>query len=87
MMRQAKVFADTRKMTRDEWLESRRKGIGGSDASAILGLNPYSSPLAVYLDKIGKSEDWFTETSVYASKEKGEARIQKLLEFWDRVLD
>lgn len=38
-------------------------------------------------DKIGKSEDWFTETSVYASKEKGEARIQKLLEFWDRVLD
>jgi len=52
-----KVFADTRKMSHEEWLASRRNGIGGSDASAILGVNPYSSPLKVYLDKIGKSED------------------------------
>jgi putative phage-type endonuclease len=56
-MWQVKVLADTRKMDRDEWLEQRRKGIGGSDASAILGLNPYSSPLRVYLDKIGKAEE------------------------------
>ena len=48
------VFADTRNMTREEWLSSRRNGIGGSDASAILGVNPYSSPLKVYMDKIGK---------------------------------
>ena len=48
------VYADTRKMSREEWLESRRNGIGGSDASAILGVNPYSSPLKVYLDKTGK---------------------------------
>lgn len=48
------VYADTRKMSREEWLESRRHGIGGSDASAILGVNPYSSPLRVYQDKIGK---------------------------------
>ena len=37
---------------REEWLAARKKGIGGSDASALLGLNPYSSPLRVYLDKI-----------------------------------
>jgi len=48
------VYADTRSMSREEWLESRRNGIGGSDASAILGVNPYSSPLKVYMDKIGK---------------------------------
>ena len=57
MQTKAKVYADTRKMSRDEWLESRRNGIGGSDASSILGLNPYSSPLRVYLDKIGKGEE------------------------------
>lgn len=56
-MIKAKIFADTRKMTRDEWLEARRNGIGGSDASAILGLNPYSSPLRIYLDKIGKGDE------------------------------
>ena len=51
------VYADTRNMTREEWLESRRNGIGGSDASAILGLNPYSTPLSVYMDKIGKGKE------------------------------
>lgn len=40
-------------MTREEWLSERRKGLGGSDAAAILGMNPYRSPLAVYMDKIG----------------------------------
>ena len=55
-----RVFADTKDMSREEWLEQRKKGIGGSDASSIMGLNPYSSPLKVYLDKIGKGEDKVT---------------------------
>ena len=44
-------------MTRDEWLAERRKGIGGSDAAAILGMNPWRSPLAVYMDKLGIAPD------------------------------
>lgn len=43
-------------MNRTSWLSERKKGIGGSDAAAVLGLSPYSSPLAVYLDKIGEAE-------------------------------
>ncbi|MBA7544435.1 hypothetical protein ES705_36791 [subsurface metagenome] len=42
---------------RDDWLEMRRSGIGGSDASAILGVNPYSTPRDVWLDKVGKGVD------------------------------
>lgn len=38
-------------MPREEWLRLRKQGIGGSDAGAICGLNPYSSPLSVYRDK------------------------------------
>ncbi|OPZ77048.1 MAG: YqaJ-like viral recombinase domain protein [Alphaproteobacteria bacterium ADurb.Bin438] len=30
-------------MLRNEWLEKRKQGIGGSDAAAIMGLNPYMS--------------------------------------------
>lgn len=30
----------------------RRAGLGGSDGAAVLGLNPWRSPLAVYYDKI-----------------------------------
>jgi len=44
-------LCSTKKLTREEWLAFRKKGIGGSDIAAIAGLNPYSSPLAVYLDK------------------------------------
>jgi putative phage-type endonuclease len=37
-----------------EWHDLRRKGIGGSDIPAILGLDPYKSPLEVYLEKRGE---------------------------------
>ena len=45
----------TANMSREEWLKLRKTGLGGSDAGAICGLNPYSSPMKVYQDKT--SED------------------------------
>ena len=42
----------TKRMSREEWLEIRKKTIGGSDAGAICGLNPYSSAYRVYADKL-----------------------------------
>lgn len=39
------------------WLEGRRTGIGGSDVAAVLGLNPWKTPLDVWNDKLGLSED------------------------------
>ena len=38
-------------VTRDDWLRLRKSGLGGSDAGAVCGLNPYSSPLQVFCDK------------------------------------
>lgn len=40
----------------DEWKEQRKKGIGGSDVAAILGVSPYKTPLRVYLEKKGEIE-------------------------------
>jgi putative phage-type endonuclease len=37
-----------------EWLEFRRKGIGGSDASVICGINKYKSPVELWLEKTGQ---------------------------------
>jgi len=51
-----KVLVRTTDMDHSEWLKWRKKGIGGSDAAAIAGLNPWKSPIAVYLDKIGETE-------------------------------
>lgn len=44
----------TYKMNRYQWLEHRRKGIGGSDVSAILGFNTWRSPFEVWADKTGR---------------------------------
>lgn len=42
-------------MTHKEWLEKRRKGIGGSDAGAVCGVNPWRSPYQVWLEKRGEA--------------------------------
>src|SRR5690606_30636257 len=54
---QAEVLTLTVDMSREEWLKARKKGIGGSDAAAIAGLNKWKSPIGVYLDKIGLAPD------------------------------
>ena len=48
------AIADTSKMSRAEWLNARKSGIGGSDAAAILGVSPWASPYSLWLDKTGK---------------------------------
>ena len=50
-MQLAKVLADTFDMSREEWLRTRKRGIGGSDASAILGFNPWKSAFELYIEK------------------------------------
>lgn len=49
------VLADTRNLTRQDWLDVRRLGLGGSDAPTVCGENPYSSPYALWLDKTGQT--------------------------------
>jgi putative phage-type endonuclease len=39
---------------RDAWLAERRRGIGGSDASTIAGVNRWSSRYELWLDKTGR---------------------------------
>ena len=40
------------------YLEERRKGIGGSDVAAILGLSPWKTPYRVYQEKRKEIDDW-----------------------------
>ena len=47
------VFVETASLTEDEWLAWRRKGVGGSDVAAALGLSPYRTARELYYDKIG----------------------------------
>lgn len=57
-----KVLVKTAKMPREEWLKWRTKGIGGSDASVIFGINPYRSVFQLWLEKTGQTDPEERET-------------------------
>ena len=39
---------------RTQFLQDRKKGLGGSDAAAVFCLSPYATPVELYMDKIGQ---------------------------------
>jgi len=65
---QALQLISTRGMSREKWLEERRKGIGGSDAAAVAGLSRYRSPLQVYMEKLGLVEPHEENEAMYWGK-------------------
>jgi len=50
------VLVSTKDMSKDKWLQWRNKGIGGSDASVICGVNRYKSPVELWMEKTGQIE-------------------------------
>lgn len=54
---EAKLIMTVKEMeNRDNWLKMRDKGIGGSDAAIIVGLNHWKSPFQLWLEKTGQVE-------------------------------
>lgn len=51
----AKVLTSTKGLTHEEWLEYRRMGIGGSDASVVCGVNKYKSLIELWQEKTGQA--------------------------------
>ena len=51
------VLADTSEMTREEWLELRKQGLGGSDAAWVMGRSRYKSPYTGWAEKAGFIEE------------------------------
>ena len=45
------ILASTENMPYQEWLELRKRGIGGSDASVVCGLNRYKAPVELWMEK------------------------------------
>ena len=57
------ILVSTEDLPREQWLEYRRKGIGGSDAAAILGISPFRTGRDLYYDKLNivtadDAENW-----------------------------
>jgi len=52
--RPALRLVSTKALSREDWLDVRKGGIGSSDAAAAVGLNPYQSALELWLIKTGR---------------------------------
>ena len=53
----ARKLINTKEISHEQWLTLRKKSIGGSDAGALMDMNPYQSPVSLYADKKGLSKD------------------------------
>jgi len=51
---QALKLVKTTELSHEQWLNERRRGIGGSDAAAIAGVHRWKSALEVWLEKMGQ---------------------------------
>ena len=51
----AKILTSTADIPYEDWLEYRKQGIGGSDASIVCDISRYKSPVELWLEKTDQS--------------------------------
>ena len=61
----AKIVISTENLPYEEWLEFRKSGIGGSDASVVCGINRYKSPVELWMEKTGRQPPQEAGESAY----------------------
>lgn len=52
-----KKLVSTKNLSREQWLQYRKQGLGGSDIGAIVGVSPFKSAFQVYIDKTTETID------------------------------
>ena len=67
-------------LPKTDWLKYRKKGITGTDAGAICGLNPYSSAFQIYQDKITDEIEEFDNESMRQGRDLEEYVAQRFSE-------
>lgn len=61
----AKKIASTENLPYEEWLDLRKSGIGGSDASIVCGINRYKSPVELWMEKTSRLPNQEAGESAY----------------------
>lgn len=59
------ILATTNDISREEWLKLRKEGLGGSDASVVMGVNPWKSPMDLWLEKTDQYEEDIDSEAAY----------------------
>lgn len=75
-----KRLVSTKDLSHEEWLQFRKQGIGGSDAGAICGVNPYCTAMHVYLDKTTKEIETIDNEAMRQGREFEEYVARRFVE-------
>lgn len=75
-----KRLVSTINLSKPDWLKYRKKGITGTDASCIVGLNPYRSAFDVYQDKITEEIEEVDNESMRQGRDLEEYVAQRFME-------
>lgn len=70
----------TKNISRNDWLQMRKTGIGGSDAGAVCGLNPYSSAMNVFYDKTSEELSDFDNEAMRQGRDLEEYVARRFME-------
>lgn len=70
----------TRNLSHEDWMRYRKLGIGGSDAGAICGLNPYVTAMQVYRDKTSDDTDDTDNEAMRQGRDLEEYVAQRFME-------
>ena len=68
-----------------EWLALRKTGIGGSDVGALLGMDRYTSPFHLYLDKTGGLPDLYRSEALERAAKWGHLHEPALAAEFSRI--
>lgn len=71
-------------LSREQWLEERKKGIGGSDSAAVLGLNPYMTNVDLWQIKTGRKQQENVSQKPFV---KYGTEAEKHYSFWEKDFD
>lgn len=70
----------TKDISHEEWLRYRKQGIGGSDAGAICGLNPYRTAIQVYHDKTSDASEQVDNEAMRQGRDFEDYVAQRFME-------
>lgn len=77
-----KRLVSTLNLSKEDWLRYRKCGITGTDAGAILDVNPYRSAFQIYHDKISDTIEDIDNEAMRQGRDL-EDKLQKLSQVTD----
>lgn len=77
------IITDIKGWSHEDWLRYRKRGVGASEAGAVMGLSEYTSCMELFYDKIGDHLNVKTDNIAMFMGRFRESGTGKLWQYWE----